>query len=63
MAKPTEQEKKDKKQEWDEDGKVMCQGKEQDVKITVKTKPNANGGYDTTVLVPPVMLSAKKEAV
>lgn len=62
MAKPTEQEKKEKKCEWETDGKVFVGGEEQDVKIKTKTKPNAHGGYDTTVMVPPCMLTVKRRA-
>lgn len=63
MAKPTEQEKKQGKREWESDGKVIVGGITQDVKIKTKTEPNASGGYDTTVIVPQCRVTVKRKAV
>lgn len=60
---PTEQEKRAKKCEWESDAKVVVGGVEQDVKIKTKTKPNARGGYDTTVIVPQCRVTVKRKAV
>ncbi len=59
MAKPTEQEKKDKEQKWKETGKMHVKGKELDIEFDVETKPNASGGYDTKIKLPVSPLGTK----
>ena len=59
MVKPSEQDKKDKKQKWKETGKMHVKGKELDIDIEVETNPNTAGGYDTKVKLPVSPLGAK----
>ena len=59
MSKPTENEKKDKKQKWTESGKMHVKGKELDIEIEVETEPNVSGGYDTKIKLPVSPLGSK----
>jgi hypothetical protein len=52
MSRPTEEEKKANNTSEVVKGKMNVRGQEIDVDITVETKPNAGGGYDTKLKLP-----------
>ena len=61
MAKPTEKEKKERETSHVSKGRIVVGGVETEVDITTKTTPNANGGYDTKVLLPECPLASINE--
>ena len=52
MPRPTDAQRRANPQEEKIQGKYRVCGKEYDIEITAKTKPNAAGGWDTEMHVP-----------
>ena len=60
MPRPTENDKLTKKTKEKLKAKIKFGDVEEEVDIEVETTPNANGGYDTKVLLPRCPIAAVK---
>ena len=60
MPRPTENDKKTKVTKEKCKAKIKFGNIEEEVDIEVETTPNANGGYDTKVILPRCPISAVK---